>query len=617
MAVVGRDDSPGSSIPTLMLSDDLGTVLSQDALSAVFQPIVSLGRQSILGYEGLIRCPGNPALATPSALFDLAERQGRLIELDARCREVVIREFARLRVPGQLFLNVHPAALSGDGQITEQTVSSLKRHRIDPDRIVIEITEVHPVRDFQLFQEALAYFRKRDFKVALDDLGAGYSGLKIWSESNPDFVKVDRHFVQDVDADRTKQRFLSAILEIAKAMGCQVITEGVENKREYAMVRKLGVAVAQGYYFGRPENPPAQAVAAHLFSERSERSGTLHHQRLTASSLVHARPTIEPTAKIDKLIHLFNADNHLRSVAVVESGDPLGLVVRDDFMSLMASRFGRDLNHRRPVRHFIQRRCLIVDCDESLEAISQRLTAALNHYAEEFIITRAGDYLGIGSLMDLLGKITELQVTRARYSNPLTLLPGNVVIQQVMEDALAASEPIVVAYLDIDHFKAFNDAYGYGHGDEVLRLLARLLLEHAEPDRDFVGHIGGDDFIALFRSADWAARCRQVLGRFVSLVEPQYSPNDRASGGITATDRFGTVRHYPIMSLSIGALKIRGGHRELTDTRVAELATAAKSKAKKLPGNQLCLDLYPGEGSSAALGAAAEPEVVPLAGGLQ
>ena len=505
---------------------------------------------------------------------------------------MVIAEFARLALPGRLFLNIHPATLTERRLINGHTLSCLEKHGVDVGRVVVEITETHPIHDLWLFQEALNHYREQGFKVALDDLGSGYSGLKVWAESNPDFVKVDRHFVRGVDTDKTKQRFILAILEIAKSMGCETITEGIETKNEYTTLRKLGVGMAQGYYFAKPTNPPALSVEPGLFSQRRARTTSLPHHRLTAMSLLKARPTIDSASGIDKLGEMFHMNPDIRSVPVVDACQPHGLIVRDDFMSLLASRYGRDLNHRKPVRHFIQKRCLMVEKDESLEAISQRLTSALNHYSDEFIITDNGGYLGMGSLMDLLGKITELQVTRARYSNPLTLLPGNVVIQQMLEDALAQSAEFAVAYIDIDNFKAFNDAYGYGHGDEVLRLLGRLLQEQSEPERDFVGHIGGDDFLLLVWGEDWALRLQRVVESFGLLIEGHYSAEDRARRGITATDRFGVDRHFPIMSLSMGVLWIKGDHRSLSAERVAELATAAKSRAKHHQNSYICIDVY-------------------------
>jgi diguanylate cyclase (GGDEF)-like protein len=194
--------------------------------------------------------------------------------------------------------------------------------------------------------------------------------------------------------------------------------------------------------------------------------------------------------------------------------------------------------------------------------------------------------------MDLLGKITELQVKKARYANPLTLLPGNVVIQQTLAEAIEQAVGFAVAYLDLDNFKPYNDAYGYAHGDEILRLVARLLQEGVSPEADFVGHIGGDDFILLLYGGDWQERCQRILQIFRELVSLHYTEEDRERGGITAADRFGITRQFPIMSLSIGVLLLPQGCSGLTPERVAELASRAKSRAKRRQGNTICADTY-------------------------
>jgi EAL domain-containing protein (putative c-di-GMP-specific phosphodiesterase class I) len=105
---------------------------------------------------------------------------------------------------------------------------------INPSQVIIELTETQPVEDVQLMRQAMVHYREMGFRVALDDLGAGYSGLKLWSEIRPDIVKIDRHFIQGIDEDRTKQQFVHAILKTATALGARVITEGVETEREHA-----------------------------------------------------------------------------------------------------------------------------------------------------------------------------------------------------------------------------------------------------------------------------------------------------------------------------------------------------------------------------------------------
>lgn len=138
---------------------------------------------------------------------------------------------------------------------------------------------------------------------------------------------------------------------------------------------------------------------------------------------------------------------------------------------------------------------LAVELSQSLQQVSRLLTSrARQRIEEDFIITQNGNYLGLGRVIDVLKLITELKIQQARYANPLTLLPGNVPIQQCLTRLLQQQRESVICYVDIDSFKPFNDIYGYGRGDEVLLCLAQCLNDRVDPSRDFVGHIGGDDF---------------------------------------------------------------------------------------------------------------------------
>ena len=204
-----------------------------------------------------------------------------------------------------------------------------------------------------------------------------------------------------------------------------------------------------------------------------------------------------------------------------------------------------------------------------------------------FIITDKGHYRGIGSLMDLLRQITDLQLTNARHANPLTGLPGNVPITEQIKEAIKHNLDIVVCYFDLDNFKPYNDIYGFGKGDKVINETAQILCKHANTEIDFVGHVGGDDFIALFASSDWQSRCSKILQDFTALHPSLYSEQHIDARGITATDRHGNAMFYQLLSLSIGAVKLHDFDNINDEVDLAEVATKAKSAAKKKAGNYL------------------------------
>lgn len=568
----------------------LDRILAQEQLTVAFQPIVSLNQQNIFGYEGLIRGPADSLLYRPNVLLAAAAKYRRLADVDFLCRKIVIRQFAKLKLPGRLFININPLTLKEDDFINRQTRIDLQSHDLAASRVVVEITEPQPADNAGVLQQALAQYREMGFKVALDDLGTGFSDLKLWSELQPDFVKLDRHFIQGVDEDLNKRRLIKSIQEIARSLDCETIAEGIETRSEYATLRKLGIPLAQGHYFDKPLASPNIYLKPELFSKRTSRSR--HAIGARADCLIKPLPSVAPDICAEKVGDLFRADAKLHSIAVVEQGKPLGLVVRSELMSHLDASDGHALHGAKPIEAFMQQDALIVEKRTPLEEVSRRLTTARSHHTEEFIITDSGLFLGKGTLLDLLRKITELQFHPTPYANPLTLLPGTVLIQQALEENLGRANEFSVAHYDLDHFKAYNDAYGYERGDEIVQLLGRLLRETVDSEQDFIGHSGGDDFVVIYRSLDWMERCDNLLYTFRSLIGDCYTPKDRQQGGIDAIDSLGVKRRFPIMSLAVGILWVKPSHQHLTSECIVKLATAALAKAQANPDQSVCVEVY-------------------------
>jgi diguanylate cyclase (GGDEF)-like protein len=197
-----------------------------------------------------------------------------------------------------------------------------------------------------------------------------------------------------------------------------------------------------------------------------------------------------------------------------------------------------------------------------------------------FIITDQGKYLGVGSSRDLMAMITEMQISAARYANPLTLLPGNVPINEHVDRMLTTAHSFIAAYIDIDNFKPFNDTYGYRRGDDVIQLLGQLICAQVEKRQDFVGHIGGDDFFVVFQSSNWEMRCWEIIRRFAEGIAGMISPDEQAHGGYMAENRKGEMCFQPLPTLSIGAVRVIPGECE-SHREVAAAASDAKKQAKK------------------------------------
>jgi diguanylate cyclase (GGDEF)-like protein len=240
---------------------------------------------------------------------------------------------------------------------------------------------------------------------------------------------------------------------------------------------------------------------------------------------------------------------------------------------------------------------LVVDIGVSLPELSEIVVGAdPRHLISGFIITDRGRYLGMGSVQDLVREVTAMQMEAAKYANPLTQLPGNVPINQHIDNLLAVQAPCCIAYCDLDHFKPFNDVYGYAKGDEVIQLTARALTGVCDGERDFVGHIGGDDFVMILRSEDWQERCRVALDRFGEEIRLFFSHDDIERGGYITENRKGELEFHRLTSLSIGAVEALPGMFQ-NHLQVSKVAAEVKKRAKAIPGNSLFVNqrVYAGE----------------------
>lgn len=196
----------------------------------------------------------------------------------------------------------------------------------------------------------------------------------------------------------------------------------------------------------------------------------------------------------------------------------------------------------------------------------------------------------------------ELVLRRAERDvsvHPTTRLPGTVQIERDMAERIRGGKKFAVCYADLDHFKEFNDRYGYHHGDSVILLLSIILRDvvRAYSPGAFVGHIGGDDFIFSLPLADMKVCCETVVEVFDELIPYQYSLEDRERGSFIGKDRRGQTYEVPLMSLSIGV--VTNEHRRLTHTaQISELATEMKAYAKTFPGSLYVVDRRTGEGDA-------------------
>lgn len=567
-----------------------GQVLSRKALQAHFQPIVELKNGHVMGHESLIRGPAGSPLRAPDALFQAARQEGLSLELEQACLVEGLRAWAGHAQEQRLFLNLSAKAIVSLIERLSLTglMKALASAEIAPAALVIEITEHEHVNDLPALIAAANSLRTQGLRFALDDFGDGRSSLRLWAELRPEIVKIDKYFIRDLQDQAFKVQTLKGLTRFAETFGTTLVAEGIETELELQIVRDLGIELGQGYFLGRPEPVPARQVlprAAEIIAS-SEIAVLPEMTRaanadFTVERLAVAVPAVSPDTTIDEVAKTFSADTSLRALALVDAGKPVGLLHRQAFIDRYARPYFKELYGRKACLLFANTTPLVLEKHTGLDAMTSVLMSADQRYLTEgFIVTEGGRYLGLGTGEQLVRVVTEVRIEAARHANPLTFLPGNIPISEHIARLLASGGDFVACYGDLNDFKPYNDHYGYWRGDEMIRLVARTLVSHCDPRRDFVGHVGGDDFVVLFQSGDWLERCERIVSSFNQKALSLFDEEALACGGIQAEDRHGVRRFFKCTTLSLGVVTVRPGSYTRPE-QVATAAAAAKHEAKR------------------------------------
>ena len=535
--------------------DQVREILQSNNLTTVFQPIFDSLNGTVMGYEALTRGPKDHPLHSPIQLFDTAENAGLLSELELLCRKLAIKRFAELNLTGNLFLNVSPYTIGQNSHPHGETLNLVKHYGLKPNKIVIEVTEKFEAEDPSLLKESLEHYRSFGFKIAIDDLGTGHSGLRQWAELRPDIVKIDRYFISGCQHNIVKRELLRTIFELGRSTGVEIIAEGIEESDEFLLLSNLGMKYAQGYLLAKPEvNPVVEFPQAYMLSkaDRSEQSGKGDFGDFEISNLVQSVAPIHTHVTCLEVYKTFKKSSNLHSLAVVNEYENLiGIVYRDQLAELFSSDYGHALYDKKPITKIMKEISFKVDIAASLDDVSAEITDNEEFdQRPDFVVVSGDKYLGLASVRSLLKKMTEEKVKHAQHANPLTMLPGNIVINERMNHLLLHRQPFLMAYFDLDFFKPFNDVYGYAAGDEIIKLVAEVLSQHCH--NEFIGHVGGDDFVVIFsRQLNALAVCKQVLREFEQRVRNYFEPEHLADNGYAAVGRDGNKQFFPLLSLSL------------------------------------------------------------------
>jgi EAL domain-containing protein (putative c-di-GMP-specific phosphodiesterase class I) len=233
--------------------DEVRRILRDRSIRTLFQPIVRLPWRKILGFEALSRGPEGSYLETADNLFGFTERAGMLGEVEMLCVDRALANAKKLPEGAILFLNLSMLGLEYIESEEPGLTGRVKEAGRSPMECVLEITERTYAESADRLRERVAELRKNGFRIAIDDMGTGYSALHVLAELQPEFIKLDKMLVRDLPDEPIKRNLVSAITTFAKDSRSVVIAEGVETEDEVEVLTELGVELQQGYFFGFPE----------------------------------------------------------------------------------------------------------------------------------------------------------------------------------------------------------------------------------------------------------------------------------------------------------------------------------------------------------------------------
>ena len=582
---------------TVEQQQKLEEIIVNQWITPVYQPIVSLQDGSVLGFEALSRVEKPGIFDNIEEMFQCAEESGCIWMLEQVCRRAILRGvYDQKNVLDQyhakIFINVSPKVLHDEKFRQGFTREYTKRYGIDTERIVFEVTERERVEDENSFRQAIGHYKMQNYRIAIDDVGSGYAGLNRICSLSPGYIKLDNELVHDVYKNPIKYAMIKGMVEFSHSSGTLLIAEGIETKKELELLIDLGVQYGQGYYLASPErmlrfdNP--QAVSEIL--EKNTCNHMHNHlgvKKYYIKNLMKTGLTVEKNATVESVLSYMKHHEEAVGICVVEQGRVSGILTREKLFQKLSGQYGFSLYHKKNIGDLAEKNFLMVDAHTSISSVAKIAMEREMDALYDFIVVKEDDkYAGIVTIQDLLKKAMEIDVDLAKCANPLTGLPGNIVIDQEVKESVESGKQCTIYYFDLDNFKAFNDVYGFEKGDEVIRILADVLKKNAGGN-DFVGHIGGDDFVMICEGYQSLAFSEKIRKEFEAKAHMLYKEEDRIRRCIRTCNRHGILETFPLVSVTIVSASneqeafgdyeevvgMLAGYKKTAKTRKRELAT--------------------------------------------
>lgn len=305
--------------------------------------------------------------------------------------------------------------------------------------------------------------------------------------------------------------------------------------------------------------------------------------------IVKKVPYIDPSVKNKEVDKMFTANPNMRGIVVVHHEKPIAHITRTHFYQKIGTLYGYNLFMGRESKLLAKTNPLIVDYFQSITEVSRlAMEREEEDLYDDVIVTKDGRFSGVVSIRALLMKSVEIQVELASFLNPLSSLPGNHLINEKLVETISL-EQYSILYFDIDFFKTYNDLYGFNRGDKVLLHLTEILKRNVLHFGYFLGHIGGDDFMAIIPHYDVEPICQKIIEEFDGTIPEFYDSDHLSDPTLKIKGRSGQMENISIMSLSIAVITNQEQYYEVAE-ELSDRVAAVKRDCKKYKGSCYIID---------------------------
>lgn len=561
-----------------------------EILDIAFQPILNIHTGKIFGVEALLRNFQEVGFTSIFELFDEVYKENILYSFDIELREKAFKKFTQ--IDGykniKLFYNLDNRLFEMPDFAYGNTNKILKLYGLKKSNICFEISERHEILNDCSMEKILTHYKNERFCIAIDDFGVGYSGYKLLYESTPNIIKIDRFFLSNIEKDIKKKVMVRNITHLAIQLGIKVIAEGVETKEELLTCRDIGCHLVQGYLIQRPTINTKEILDKYdnivdLINSDKRAIGSEFQIELHLDKM----PSLSINTKMSSVIDYFKKHKNASLVPIVNSNNqPIGILEENQIKELLYSPYGRSLmlnegNKKSKLRNILQP-CGITDINSDMSTIIELFSN--NPESIGIMITNNSKYHGFLSARAIITIMNEQNLIFAREQNPLTKLPGNMMIEKYVYNITKDNNSYIVCYFDLDNFKAFNDVYGFRKGDRVIQLFADILRKNLSQEF-FKAHIGGDDFFSGVKTNEdneeaYIKEIFKIIKKFTNDVREFYSQEDKKNGFITSTDREGNIKNFPLLTVSASLLIIHNKTKERCLDDINNILSIQKKVAK-------------------------------------